>query len=210
MPAGLYDAAFDVRLQHLADAVVALEAVPPDADLLRIIPDPDTCVMEMAALFPIKPITVDPTESADARSPTLPRARPNGLVSFRIIPAFCGALLCVTSGTPVFRARARAACAKCACKMACCALLIQRSTIRSSCEWQLQQTAVHDCSTNATANMTHRCRGMLRLVKLPAAGTLMAPEPAEPLLLARRHRQRLTLQVWIFCELHTLHAASEN
>ena len=44
MCAGDFDPALAVRLQHMADAVVALEAIPPDAQLLRILPQPDTCV----------------------------------------------------------------------------------------------------------------------------------------------------------------------
>jgi hypothetical protein len=44
MCAGDFDPALAVRLQHMADAVVALEAIPPDAQLLQILPQPDRCV----------------------------------------------------------------------------------------------------------------------------------------------------------------------
>lgn len=40
---GRFEAALAVRLQHMADAVVALEAIAPGAQLLQILPEPDTC-----------------------------------------------------------------------------------------------------------------------------------------------------------------------
>ena len=39
MSAGFYAASFAVRLQHLADAVVELEAVSDASSLTRLVPD---------------------------------------------------------------------------------------------------------------------------------------------------------------------------
>ena len=45
------------------------------------------------------------------------------------------------------------------------------------------------------ARPPRRCRGLVRVVKLPGVGAVLAPEPEHPVLLLRRTRRRITLQV---------------
>ena len=56
--------------------------------------------------------------------------------------------------------------------------------------------------TGLTRNQCFRlgrsCRGLMRVVKLPGVGLVMAPEPEHRVLLLRRTRRRITLQVGPF------------
>lgn len=42
--------------------------------------------------------------------------------------------------------------------------------------------------------MSCRCRGLVRMVKLPGVGVVVPPEPDHPVLLYRRARRHITLQ----------------
>ena len=198
--AGLYGPSLAMRLAHLCDTVVGLEAVRDDSDIVRLIPEPARCcLLLLTSDHQLQTIRVFILWFVCHCIYITPQ------VCCHILAATRSTLLLMHShstaaplGSIVQLLKAVHACLMDVSYLHCCACYVSAGFAFQMC---LHSVGIdrHQSHQHDLFGWFCSCCGLLHLQKLPSLNALGAPIPDVTLFIIRHKRRRLAIQASTLC-----------